>query len=252
MNRAARPRIQSLNAMTGISRAAAIFLALFLSASLWAQTPNLEPRTPEERQTPIVTFEFVFAGAQPPHYSLSVEGSGKAAYRSDEGESSGAEAGQPYMVKFLMTPANAQRIFDLARELNFFKGDFEYRGGRVANMGTKTLTFKNGDASNAMTYNYSQNQSLQQLTTLFQGISNALEYRRKLERLYRYEKLGLEDELRHMEEDVKRNYIAELQVDESILHQIANDRSVMNISRKRAENILARIPSSETAEAAKP
>ena len=156
------------------------------------------------------------------------------------------------MVKFLMTPANAQRIFDLARELNFFKGDFEYRGGRVANMGTKTLTFKNGDASNAMTYNYSQNQSLQQLTTLFQGISNALEYRRKLERLYRYEKLGLEDELRHMEDDVKRNYIAELQVDESILHQIANDRSVMNISRKRAENILARIPSSETAEAAKP
>jgi hypothetical protein len=88
------------------------------------------------------------------------------------------------------------------------------------------------------------------MTTLLQGIANALEYRRRLERLYRYEKLGLETELKQMEDDVKRNYVFELQVDESILRQIAGDPSVMNISRRRAENMLQKI-TSETAETGK-
>lgn len=212
------------------------------TASTFAQTPIIEPRTSPDAQPPIVSFDFVLAGAQPPHYSLSVESSGKAAYRSDDALNDEAkENGDPFQVKFILSPQTAQRIFDLAKALNYFKGDFEYRGGRVANMGAKTLIFKNGTAENTTTYNYSQNADLQQLTTLFQGIASALEYRRRLERLYRYDKLGLDAELKRMEEDAKRNYIVELQVDESILKQIAGDSSVMNISRKRADGLLARI-----------
>ncbi len=224
------------------SRTITIVILLCCSALLNAQTPVVEPRTPPDAQPPIVSFDFVMAGAQPAHYAISVEGSGKAAYRSDDDLTDQAkENGTPFTVKFIVSPPTAQRIFDLAKALNYFKGDFEYHGGRVANMGAKTLAFKNGDTENVARYNYSQNADLQQLTTLFQGISNALEYRRRLERLYRYDKLGLEAELRHMEDDAKRNYIVELQVDESILKQIAGDSSVMNISRKRAENLLARI-----------
>ncbi len=227
------------------------FILLTTSASLLAQVPVLEPRTPTDKQPPIITFEFVFDGARPPHYAIAVESNGRAAYRSDDTVPvpTGDEA-LPYMVHFLMSSGNAQRIFELAKSLNYFQGDFDYRGGRVANMGAKTLTFKNGATEYKTSYNYSSNQNLQQLTTLFQGIGNALEYRRRLERLYRYDKLGLEAELKSMEDDVKRNYVAELQVDESILKQIVGDSSIMNISRRRAESILARI-SNETAEAGK-
>jgi hypothetical protein len=233
-------------------RSIAVFILLLTSASLLAQVPVLDPRSPNDPPVPTITFEFVLAGGNPPHYGLAVEAGGRAAYRSDDTVqvSTGPEAAVPYVVKFLISPANADRAFELAKALNYFDGNFDYRGGRIANMGAKTLTYKNGTIEHTTTYNYSQNQNLQQLTTLFQGIANALEYRRRLERLYRYDKLGLEAELKAMEEDLKRNYIAELQVDESILRQIAGDRSVMNITRHRAENILGKIPG-ETAEAGK-
>lgn len=253
MNRAAKGGIQSMTTMNACQAVRPICCALLflVPIAVAAQTPVIEPRTAPDAQPPIVSFDFVMAGAQPPHYSLSVEGSGKAAYRSDDDLNDEAkENGQPFLVKFIISPATAQRIFTLAKALNYFKGDFEYKGGRVANMGAKTLRFKNGDVENTTTYNYSQNADMQQLTTLFQGISNALEYRRRLERLYRFDKLGLDAELRHMEDDVKRNYVAELQVDESILKQIVGDPSVMNISRKRAETILNRI-GTESAEAGK-
>lgn len=242
MNRALGCGIQPKRTMSERKSYFLPFILMLLVTAGVAQTPVIEPRTSPDAQTPIVSFDFVFAGAQPPHYSLSVEGNGKAAYRSDdELTDQSKENGDPFLVKFIISPDTAQRIFDLAKALNYFKGDFEYHGGRVANMGAKTLTFKNGSAQNTMTYNYSQNADLQQLTTVFQGIATALEYRRRLERLYRYDKLGLEAELKRMEEDVKRNYVSELQVDESILKQISGDPSVMNISRKRADGLLARI-----------
>src|SRR4051812_25241409 len=92
---------------------------MIVAALGWAQAPNLEPRTPADRQAPIVSFEFVLDGAQPPHYSLSVEPSGRAAYRSDDALDKGGEAGQPYMVKFLVSTANAEKIFELAKSLNY-------------------------------------------------------------------------------------------------------------------------------------
>jgi hypothetical protein len=237
MNRVAGGGIQTMRTMN-VRQAIILLTAVSISTAVaLAQTPDAQP--------PIISFDFVLAGAQPPHYSISVEGSGKAAYRSDDELNDQAkENGNPFLVKFIVSSQTAQRIFDLAKTLNYFKGDFEYHGGRVANMGAKTITFKNGDAQNTTTYNYSQNADLQQLTTVFQGISNALEYRRRLERLYRYDKLGLDAELKRMEDDVKRNYVAELQVDESILKQIASDPAIMNISRKRADALLTRIGNS--------
>jgi hypothetical protein len=235
-----------------IVHAIAAVVLLLTSANMLAQVPVLDPRSPDDVTIPKISFEFELPGGNPPHYGLTIEAGGRAAYRSDDSSpvATGADATPPFLVKFLITPATADKIFDLAKALNYFDGNFDYRGGRIANMGAKTLTYKNGSTEHSTTYNYSQNQNLQQLTSLFQGIANSLEYRRRLERLYRYDKLGLEAELKAMEEDLKHNYIAELQVDESILRQIAGDRSVMNITRHRAENILGKIPG-ETAAAGK-
>ena len=231
-----------MNTMKAITRMVAFVALLTISAVMAAQVPILNPRTPNDKPLPIITFEFVFEGGTPPHYALAIEAGGRAAYRSDDSVpvAKGEDSTPPYLVNFLISSANADKIFNFAKALNQFQGDFDYRGGRIANMGAKTLTYKYGDATHSTTYNYSQNQNLQQLTTLFQGIANALEYRRRLERLYRYDKLGLDAELKAMEDDVKRNYVMELQVDEPILRQISNDRSVMNITRHRADNILAK------------
>ncbi|MGH9522488.1 MAG: hypothetical protein ACRD3E_08145 [Terriglobales bacterium] len=225
------------------SRALILFV-LFGTLSLWAQAPNLNPQVPPEQQIPVVKFEFVLPGGNPPHYALSIEAGGAAAYRSDAEPATGSTPGvggeQPYFLKFDISHITADKIFALAKDLNFFQGDFEYHGGRVANMGAKTLTFKDGQRENSFTYNYSQNPQLQQLGSLLQGIASAVEYRRELEQLYRYEKLGLEDKLRQMENAVNSGYVADLGIDAPILRQIVNDHSVMNITRRRAEKLLAK------------
>lgn len=211
---------------------------------MWAQAPNLNPKVPPEQQIPVVKFEFVLPGAAPPHYALSIEAGGTAAYRSDAEPAVGSNPGDggetPYFLKFNISRATADKIFNFAKDLNYFQGDFEYHGGKVANMGAKTLTFKDGTRENSFTYNYSQNPKLQQLSSLLQGIASAVEYRRALEQLYRYEKLGLEEKLRHMENDINTGYVAELEIDAPILKQIVQDHTVMNITRRRAEKILAK------------
>lgn len=221
---------------------------LLLAATMWAQTPNVEPATPPEAQAPSVSFAFAFPGSDPGQYSLTVESSGRAAYRADDILGPNATPlGDPYMVKFVLAPATAQRIFALAKALKYFDGNFEYRGGRIANMGAKTLTYRNGERETRTTYNYTTNQDLQQLTTLFQGIATSLAHGRRLDRLYRFDKLGLEAELKSFEQDVKSKFATELEVDEAILRQIADDPAVMHISRKRAEALLAQIGKEDAA-----
>lgn len=221
--------------------AVAILLAALPS---WAQAPNLNPKVPPEQQIPVVKFEFALPGGSPPHYALSVEAGGAAAYRGDPDPEAGPNLSgdnEPYFLKFDLSPKTADRIFSLAKDLNFFQGDFEYHGGKLANMGAKTFTFKDGKRNNSFTYNYSQNPQLQQLTSLMQGIASAVEFRRQLERLYRYEKLGLQDVLSKMTDAVKNGYVSDLEIDEPILRQIANDTTIMNISRRQAEKMLAKV-----------
>ncbi len=218
-----------------------------------AQTPKLEPnvQTPAAKP-PSVTFDFNFPGATPEHYSIAVESSGRAAYRCDDPTRSDAKAGDPYIVKFVVSEPTRARIFDLAKALNYFHGDFDYRKTRVANMGIKTVTYTNGEKESHTSYNYTTNSQLQELTALFQSIGATLDHGRQLTYLYRYDKLGLDAETKQMEADAKNNRLAELQAVQPILEKIANDHGVINVTRRRAEYLLSLVKSNPAAEAAAP
>jgi hypothetical protein len=178
-----------------------------------------------------------------------VASTGNASFESEETPAQGNVPGDAYMVKFIVSPPTAKHLFDLARALNYFQGNFEFRN-RVANMGAKTLTYSDTSRQTQTSFNYSVNPQLQELTRLFQNLANSLEFGRRLDYLHRHDKLGLEAELKMMEEQAKGKNLAELQVDEGILRQISDDHSVMNISRKRADRLLQMIVNT-TAEQAK-
>ncbi len=216
-----------------------------------AQTPNPEPRA-KEPALPIVSFDFVLDGTEPPHYAIAVEPDGQATYRADDVAKTDSAPMQPYWQRFHISGPTGARIFDLARALNCFKGDFEYRGSRVANMGAKTLKCAYSDRESQTTYNHSTNPQLQELTTIFQNMANTMEHGRRLDFLHRYDKLGLEAELKAMEEQEKSKRLGELQAVAPQLERIVNDSSILNVTRHRAEHLLQVIKADPAARAAVP
>jgi hypothetical protein len=81
---------------------------------------------------------------------------------------------------------------------------------------------------------------LRQLTELLQAISATLEFGRSLDYLYRHDKLGLNAELKRMDELAAAGQLAELQALGPQLQRIAGDSNVMEIARQKARRLLQR------------
>jgi hypothetical protein len=207
-----------------------------------------------------ISFTFDFPGSTPDHYTLTLDSSGRGTYvsgraaapkskdaaKSDADSSSDADSDTtsdsqtPYTYQFSLSDATRARIFDLARRANYFKGDLDYGKGKIASTGVKTLIYKDGLRSTEATYNYSNKAPVQELTNLLQGMAATLEFGRRLDYLHHYQKLALDEELKRMEEMAKADQLAEVQAIAPILKHIADDATVMNVSRARAERLLSK------------
>jgi hypothetical protein len=198
-----------------------------------------------------ITFTLDFPQSTPDHYQILVDSSGNATYTSgldkpashsaaDSDADNASVPDQPYRYSFIVSPATRDRIFDLAARANYFSGDVNYTKHNVANTGEKVLTYKDAQRSSAAKYNYTTNLPVQQLTTLFQDLSLTLEYGRRLEEDYRYQKLALDEQLKRMEQQADQNALVEVQAVAPILKKIVADSSVLNVTRARAERLLAK------------
>ena len=216
------------------------FLVILLTTGLVARTPSLESQRADNPAVATVTFTFDWPSFQPHHYSISVDSTGSAAYESLTAEGTAGQnvAGEPYELKFTISEGARNRIFELAKQANYFNGDFDFKKHKVAFSGTKTLAFADGQKKYQTTYNWSENSTIQELTTLFAGISNTQESGQHLQQLLRYDKLGLNQELERMEDMSKMHALAEIQSIAPVLQQLASDTSVMNIARQRAQRLL--------------
>ena len=197
--------------------------------------PNALNATPA---VPTVTFTLNWDKGDPNWYSVAIQSVGIASYRSTPGERAGVSDDDVYTVQFTASEETRQKIFELAKDANYFQGEFDYKKGKIAHTGDKTLTYQDGPRRYEATFNWSQNQSIQRLADYFQGISITMEFGRKLEHLYRFEKLGVDRELKRMEELKKSNQLPEVQALQPILKKIANDRAVVNVARQRALRLM--------------
>jgi hypothetical protein len=190
-----------------------------------------------------VTFAFSFPGSIPERYTLQISESGEAHYESGGKMDPNSDTDEPFTFAFRISPGNRARVFELAAKAGYFEGNLNYTKGRMANTGAKTLTYRDAGRSHSATYNYSANVAVQQLTQLCQNISATLEFERRLEYLYRYQKLALDEELKRMEQMAKDNNLAELQAIAPLLRKIAADPSVINVVRLRAQRLAGRAES---------
>src|SRR5262249_33882659 len=166
---------------------------------------------------------------------------GNAKYTSQGSQQSpdaNGVADEDYQLEFANSPAVRARIFQLAEQASYFNGDFDFKKHAIAKTGNKTLTYRDATRQFSTVYNWSENSAIDQLTRIFHGISETIEHGRKLKFLRRFDKLGLEAELKGMERQAETHELAELQIISALLENIANDTSVLNIARQRARRLL--------------
>jgi len=217
-------------------------LVLVVLFSIQAGAQDVD-KLPEHPTVPAVRFECVWEAATPQDFVVVVNSLGSAKYlsrnptRQNEDGSNSLDLSD-YNIDFTLSPANQTRVFQLALQANYFNGDFEYKKHAVASTGTKTLGYADSSRHFETTYNWSENTAIDQLTSIFEGISSTLEHGRRLSFLRRFDKLGLEDELKGMEDAAEKHYLAEIQAIAPILENIAADSSVLNIARRRARRLL--------------
>jgi len=212
---------------------------------------NAAQKPPSIPTQPAISFTLDFPASVPSHYSIRVGKDGTAAYES-MGKLTPEAEGDPFTYSFTVSAVNVARIFDLATSANYFQDDVDYKKGRQANTGKKTLTYQDSSRNYGATFNYSNHEPIQQLTRLFQSIAATMESARRLQYFHHYQPLALEDELKRMEamakdHDPRTRDFEELQAIVPILHEIVDDKSILNVSRARAQRLLALTAKFETA-----
>ena len=212
------------------------FAVLFGVLALSVPMRAAEPAT--------VGFSLDFPNSNPEHYSIAVESDGRGHYESSGKISADSDERSTYQTDFAFSDATRARIFDLAAHAHYFSGKIESGNKKLAFTGKKTLSYKDGQHNSAAEYNFSPLPPVQQLTVLFQSVGATLEFGRRLAYFHRYQKLALDDELKHMEDQARRGDLAELQAVKPILQEIFDDGSVMNVVRARARRIMEMPPSS--------
>lgn len=185
-----------------------------------------------------VSFSLDFPNSSPEHYSLVVESDGHTHYESSGKISNDSDVRDDYQTDFTFSDSTRAHIFELATQAHYFSGKVDSGNKKLAFTGTKKLVYKDGQRNSSAEFNYSQSAPVQQLTALFQNVAATLEYGRRLTYFHRYQKLALDDELKRMEDQARRNELAELQAVSPVLQDIYDDASVMNVVRARALRIL--------------
>ena len=206
-----------------------------------SQFQSKDAAQPSSAVVPVISFDLYWEAATPQNYTVTMDANGKSQYvsRSPTRPPEGSDEPEPdYQLEFTMSAANRDRILHLAKELNYFNGSFDYTQHKVANTGKKTLTYIDPIRNFHTTYNYSENKSIEEITRIFQGISNTVEHGRKLQFMKRFDKLALASELQALESMSQSNYLAEVQIIAPILKNIANDPTVLHLARQSASRLL--------------
>jgi hypothetical protein len=176
-------------------------------------------------------------------YTITVDDAGNAHFEGAGNPSESGE-GDSFSQDFTMTESNRQKVFELAKKLDYFQGNFETKQKNIAQTGQKTLEYHGTTAGggqrtvHASTYNFSPNSDVQELTRLFQAIAATVDYGRKLEFQYRFDKLGMDARLQSLQDARATHFVEELQAIEPILQKIAADPNMMHINRMAAKQLL--------------
>jgi len=218
------------------------FLAAVLLSTLCSAQQT--PAVPAVTRQASVRFDFEWSQGFPwQKYTIVVQSNGKARFDGTP-QPEGSYDTDPFHQDFTIPEASREKLFALAQNLNYFRGDFDSHLKHVAKTGVKTLQYDSPQIKSSTSYNWSKNPDVDELTKYFEGVANTIDYGCKLQFQQRFDKLGMDKRIKELQYLQASDEVRELQIIQPILRKIADDPNVMNISRQSAERLLRSISDS--------
>jgi len=177
---------------------------------------------------PRIIYSKSFPGSVPEFTKITLEKSGAADYREAEDDE--------LPLKFQLTPAETQSVFDLAAKVDYFKRPLDSQL-KVAFMGMKTFRYESGAVKNESKFNYSEDPSARELLDWFERMAESAQHRIDLERAAKYDRLGVVKALTLLESAMDRKRLVGLEQYLPALDRISKNESYMHTARARASEI---------------
>ncbi|MBV9085759.1 MAG: hypothetical protein JOZ62_24050 [Acidobacteriaceae bacterium] len=179
--------------------------------------------------TPRLVFTKSFPGSTPAYVYIAVDRTGAFQYKESPADDQSLRA--------KLSETDTGTLFSMAEKLDFFKAPLE-SGLKVANTGKKTFRYEDENgAAREQTFNYSLNDTAQQLLDRFEQIAESERAYLELDRTARFDKLGVNDALAGIESLWLRKQLAAPEQFIPLLTRIAGRESYMHLARERAARL---------------
>ncbi len=179
-------------------------------------------------ETPKIFYSKSMPGSVPPYVEITVDKAGSAVFND-------APAGDD-PIRFQMNESETAAIFGLAEKVGFFSRPLE-SGLKVANMGKKTFRFEDGSKKYEVQFNYSQDPDAQLLLDWFERVSETVGHRVNLERVAKFDRLGVDRAILLLQVSIERNRIVAGEMLLPVLDRIAGNDGYINRAREKAADI---------------
>jgi hypothetical protein len=233
--------------MRAVTRIALGAVLIGCNAFAFAAQTGAPAADPSATKHAEVSFQFDRTGLPVPRFTLRIREDGTGSYQADQAEtpatanSMRGQAAQHIDRPINLTRGTVAKVFKAARAANYFNVECASKAKNIADTGKKTLTYTGADGSGSCTYNYSENKTIDTLTSTFQGISSTMDEGRRLEFLHKYDRLGLDAEMISLTEEAEAGRALELGTIAPTLAAIADDTAVIQRVRLRAQKMLEQI-----------
>lgn len=214
-------------------RLTAVICALLFAGTAYAQSPAAPAAKAHVR------FTVENPQLQPSVYSLDVYEDGTGSYRASYTPAQEGDAVSVPVDRVIhIHDPLLSRLFSTARTHHFFAMDCEAPHNHVAFTGKKTLAYAGPEGEGSCAFNYSRDQSLNQLAADMMSVAFTLEEGVKLANEHQYDRLSLDAELEALASAAQEQRALELGNIAPELEAIANDDAVLNRARMRARELL--------------
>jgi hypothetical protein len=188
-----------------------------------------------------VEVDFSNPAMAPAHWALILHPDGSGHFSSSGGGMPGADSdlkAPPVNRDIHLSRQFAKRAFATAYSHKLFNEKCESHL-KVAFQGQKTLRYEGPKGSGSCTFNYSKDRDIQALSDSMIAVEQTIMEGARLELLMKHDPLGLAHEMNFLVEAAKDGRAQQICAIKTILVQLANDPSVLDEVRKRADFLLS-------------